>query len=56
MIDARLKIGATVAGLGCFLAAYFFPGQADTLIEAGVGVLLLTGVAHRVSRKAPPRG
>lgn len=51
MIDVRLKIGATVAGLGCFVAAYFFPDQSATLTEAGVAVLLLAGVVHKVARK-----
>lgn len=47
-MPALVKVGSVAVGLGCFAAAYFFPEYSDLLAEAGVGMLVLAGVATRV--------
>ena len=49
------KLWSVVAGLGCFVAAYFLPQFADELTEAGVGLLVLTGAAKAVAMRKPPQ-
>ena len=43
-----VKLGAVALALGCFVGAYLLPESQAVLSEAGVGLLVAAGVAHKV--------